>query len=176
MSLDSRLAERELIEISWDPERYQKRVETAKRDLERSIMLNKKKRLAGYSYKPLANWQEEISASARDVHEDPFSAERHARFAKALARIGIFGGATLHLRQALALDPGCQTYDAHLRSLLESPHYQEKSEIYFLSISDDAPPFRALRQTGEYNRKKEPAFPVYSRAGNRASVMIDAAD
>ena len=80
----------------------------------------------------------------------------------------------MHLCQAIKLEPDDQTYAAYLRTLVDSPSFERHTGIYFLLVSDDAPPFRASRQTSEYNRKKEPAFAVYGRSGNRESVAEDA--
>lgn len=43
--------------------------------------------------------------------------------------------------------------------------------IFWVLRTGAPAPHRASRETGRYNRKKQPAFPVYSRASNRESVV-----
>lgn len=176
LKLGSSLREGKSMEMVRSPKRYRATIEAARKELEINKVVNKQKRSLKYSFERQSNWVDELRAAAKDLQARPFDADRHVRFARVLATIRIFGGATMHLRQAMKLEPDNQTYAAYLRTLMGSASYEKHAGTYYLSVSDDAPPFRASRQTGEYNRKKEPAFPVYSRAGNRASVAADAAD
>lgn len=176
LPLTSKDAEQQAIEITSDPAKYDEFVEAAKRDLEATLEKHAQKRQADYAFKKLPRFADEITAAARDVIKGPFDPRRHVRFAHALGAVGIFGGCAMHLRQASLLDPGNDIYEGYLQSLMKSRDYEKHAGVYFVSVSDDAPVFRESRQTGEYNRKKEPAFPAYSRAGNRASLATDAAD
>ena len=161
------------MEMLLNPERYRPMIATAKKELETNILLNRQKRLTPYSYERQSDWRDELRVAARDLQDRPFDAARHARIAHALVRIKVYGGATMHFRHAIMLEPDNPTRAADLQALMESPRYQERMGNYFVSVSNEEPPFRASRQTGEYNRKKEPAFPVYSRAGNRVSVAAE---
>lgn len=176
LPLKSDLAENEALRMTADPNQFQEAVEIAKRELVDLLAEHAKRKLEKYSYERLPKWHEELEASSLDLLEDPFDPLRHVRFAHALGAIGLFGGCAMHLRQASLLDPDNEIYEGFLNSLKQSKDYAANSKMYFMSVSDDAPTFRQSRQTGDYNRKKEPAFPVYSRAGNRASVVTDAAD
>ncbi len=123
-----------------------------------------------YTYQKREDPVRELRIAGLDLLKDPFSTERHVRFADALADLGILGAARLHLEQAVTLSGHAETVQEQLRVLLARADYAEKGEVYFVSFSDAAPPYRQSRETGGYNRKDEPAFPDYGRAENRASI------
>ena len=105
------------------------------------------------------------------VADDPFIADRHTRFADTLAAFGAYGAARLHYEQAIKLKPRSRAYAGKLAALKARPDYAEKAETYFVSFSDAAPPYRKSREVACYDRKREPAFPVYSRTENRESIF-----
>jgi anaerobic magnesium-protoporphyrin IX monomethyl ester cyclase len=113
---------------------------------------------------------EEFRQAGLAVDADPFAAARHVRFADALAAVGALGAARLHYEQALRLEPRSAQFAASLAALKARPDYAAKAETYFVSFSDAPPPYRKSREVACYDRKREPAFPVYSRAANRESV------
>jgi anaerobic magnesium-protoporphyrin IX monomethyl ester cyclase len=113
---------------------------------------------------------EELRQAGLAVDADPFVAARHVRFADALAAVGALGAARLHLEQAVSLEPRSADFAARLAALKARPDYAEKGETYFVSFSDAPPPYRKSREVACYDRKREPSFPVYSRAANRESV------
>jgi anaerobic magnesium-protoporphyrin IX monomethyl ester cyclase len=171
LSLEATLGADQTIEMVRDPKPYQRVVEEARRDLDRTSRRNVEQRRADYVPHEFSDANVEFEEAALELGKFPFSAGHHVRFARILALIGAFGAAGLHLRQARDLEPENETIAAYLRALESSDNYQEKSRIFFPSISDDPPPYRASRETEGYNRKKQPAFPVYSRASNRESVV-----
>ena len=97
----------------------------------------------------------ELRIAGLDLLKDPFSTERHVRFAEALADLGILGAARLHLEQAVALSDHAEAAQEQLRALLARDDYAEQGEVYFASFSDATPPYRQSRETGGYNRKDE---------------------
>jgi len=113
---------------------------------------------------------EELRKAGLSVADDPFIAARHVRFADALAEVGALGAARLHYEQAISLSPHSPEVAANLDALKRRPDYDAKSEIYFVSFSDAPPPYRKSREVVCYDRKREPAFPVYSRSANRESI------
>jgi anaerobic magnesium-protoporphyrin IX monomethyl ester cyclase len=121
-------------------------------------------------YRRLGDLKEWINWSARAVVNDPFNPTRHLAFAEALQAAGSIGGARLHLDQALMLDPGNETAQERL-CVIDGPAFSEQDrETFFVSFSDDPPPYRPTREKRAFQRKKEPAFPVYKRTENRVSV------
>lgn len=123
-----------------------------------------------YQYQRQEDPVAELRLSGLAVADDPFEAARHLRFAEALTAIGALGAARLHLEQAVALDPQAVIFKHRLEALFQRADYADRGEIYFASFSDAPPPFRRSREAVEYNRKLEPAFPVYRRTANRESV------
>jgi transcription elongation factor Elf1 len=124
-----------------------------------------------YRFVKAANSVEELRLAGLAVAEDPFDPNRHTRFAESLAAVKALGAARLHFEQAVALAPQSPEYREKLDALLAREDYADLGETYFVSFSDDPPPFRPSRDKVTYNRKREPQFPVYSRAANRESVL-----
>ena len=104
------------------------------------------------------------------VAADPFDPAAHARFAETLAAVGALGAARLYLEQALSLAPQSAEFAEKLAELKRRPDYATKGETYFVSFSDAPPLYRPSRDAARFSSKREPAFPVYSRAANRDSV------
>ena len=128
-----------------------------------------------YTFRKHVDPVSEMHAAGVDLREDPFAALRHVRFADALVGIGALAAARLHYEQAIQLMPNAPVLKQRLAALLARPDYVGKEEIYFVSLSNDPPRYRRSRDVANYERKREPAFPVYGRAGNRESVYAEAA-
>lgn len=169
--LESTLGEGQTIDMVRDPARFEPIVEAARRDLERTSRQVVADRRREFVPKAIENPRDEFEEAAIEVGKYPFSAGPHLRFARILGLMGAFGSAALHLRQARDLEPENEAIASYVRAFEASENYAEKSRVFFPSLSDDPPPFRASRESEGYNRKKQPAFPVYSRASNRQSVI-----
>lgn len=130
---------------------------------------------ATYVFEKEPDRVEELRKAGLAVADDPFVALRHVRFADSLAAVGALGAARLHYEQAVSLAPQSSEFAAKLAALKARPDYAEKGEDYFVSFSDAPPPYRKSREVASYDRKREPAFPVYSRTANRESVHDHAA-
>lgn len=176
LDLESPADAQEAADIEADPSLYWSKVEDATSELEEYLKIHADKKREKYTYKRETRSTDELKKSGWDLIQEPFDAPRHIRFAHFLGTEKLYGGCAMHLRQAILLDPTNETYKGYLQALEKSAEYEEKKHAFFKSVSDEAPVFRASRQTGEYNRKKEPDFPVYSRAGNRASIAPSAAE
>lgn len=123
-----------------------------------------------YRYVKREDRNEELRIAGLELLQDPFDAERHWRFADALATVGALGAARMHLEQAVAVRPAARAPRERLEALMRRADYAAGGETYFVSFSDAPAPFRQSRESGGYNRKHEPAFPVYRRTENRESV------
>ena len=114
--------------------------------------------------------REWISWSARAVVYDPFNPARHIAFAEALEKVGAVGGARMHIEQALQIDPENEAA-ARLLHYIDSDVFSEaQRDTFFVSFSDAPPPYRPAREKRSFQRKREPAFPVYRRTENRQSL------
>lgn len=133
----------------------------------RSLLENTSKLVQAHAFEKHQDPIEELRNAGREVGDDPFEPARHARFADALEAIGAIGAARLHFEQAVSLAPRSAEFADKLATLKRRPDYAEKCETYFVSFSDAPPAYRRSREVASYDRKREPAFPVYSRAGNR---------
>jgi anaerobic magnesium-protoporphyrin IX monomethyl ester cyclase len=171
LSLESSVGEGFTIEMVKDPKRYRPVLEAARRDLERTSRQIVAERAREYVPREFSDANVEFEEAAAEVGRFPFSVGPHIRFARILGLIGAFGAAALHLRQARDLEPENPQIHAFIRALEASDNFEEKSQIFVPSISDEPPPYRASRDTERFDRKKQPAFPVYSRASNRQSVV-----
>ena len=163
------------IDEATDAARHKKWVEAAEAELPSLLQRNKAALSQPYGYKRYTDPFKELHLAGVSLIEAPFMAARHVRFAQALTAFGAFGGAEMHLRQAMMLSPP-GTFDPLLERLMASRRYAEKATVFFPSVSDETPVYRASRDTGGYNRKAQPAFPVYSRAANRKSVSANESD
>lgn len=128
------------------------------------------KEVLPYRYEKQSDPVAELRLAGLAVADDPFEAARHLRFAEALADVGALGAARLHLEQAIAIEAKSEDLKQRMDALLRRDDYADRSEIYFVSFSDAPPPYRRSRDAVEYNRKDEPAFPVYRRTANRDSI------
>ena len=104
------------------------------------------------------------------VGHAPFHADYHARLADCLARAATWGAALLHLEQSLMLEPDHAQARALQARLLSHPNASERAAVYFPDLADGPAPARPERDRPSYDRKKEPAFPLFSRSANRASI------
>ena len=128
-----------------------------------------------YTFEKQQDPVDELRKSGLAVADDPFDPARHIRFADSLAAVGALGAARLHYEQAVSLVPQSRAYADKLAALWRRPDYPAKAETtYFISFSDAPAPYRKSREVACYDRKREPAFPVYSRAANRESVHVAA--
>ncbi len=76
---------------------------------------------------------------------DPFSSDRHCKFAEALCEIGAHGAARVHYEQALALQPGNAMAEAGI-AYVDGPQVSDQQRAtYFVSWSDALPPQRRNR-------------------------------
>lgn len=105
-----------------------------------------------------------------EIHSDPLNPLKHYNMGRVFVSIKAYGAALLHIEQAVYLAPNHNGFKERLAELRKRDDFAEHEMKFFISMSDDPPPYRASRETEMYNRKKEPPFPVYSRAGNRKSV------
>jgi len=174
LSLASTLSAGQTAEMVRDPRFHQPLVDAARQHLERTSIKIVADRKRNYVPRAFSNANVEFEEALLEVGRYPLSAGPHIRVARILGALGAIGGAAMHLRQALLLDPESQSIIGYLRALKNSDNYEEKVRIFFPSISNAPAPYRASRETGGYNRKKQPAFPVYSRASNRESVVAAA--
>lgn len=78
------------------------------------------------------------------IRMEPFDPSQHVMFAEMLARMGVIGGAIMHLEQAIVLDAANQEAHKLLRFLKANCSDVEKS-TYVRSISDAPPPQRKSR-------------------------------
>lgn len=106
----------------------------------------------------------------QEIQSDPLSPLKHYNMGRVFVAIKAYGAALLHLEQAVYLSPEHNGFKERLADLKRRDDFAEYEMRFFVSVSDDPPPYRASRETEMYDRKKEPPFPVYSRAGNRKSV------
>lgn len=129
-----------------------------------------------YAYKKEESVLKEIRAAGMDLLKAPFDPERHLRFANALKEAGGFGAARLHFQQAINAAAYWRhageksekffesRYQEALVRLISHPDYPRLRETYFVSYSDEAPPFRSSRTTGGYRNEHEPSFPSFKHA------------
>ncbi len=110
----------------------------------------------------------DVYIKGRDLLSDPFSLIKHVEFADVLMLIGATSSALLHYKQAMRIVE-YYGYDnltskevyliKRLKKILDN--VQDEGEKYFISYSDELPPFRKSRDGKGYVNKYEPDFPDF---------------
>ncbi len=124
----------------------------------------------------LSRLREDVETELRScifaVGHAPFIAGYHCDLAEVLLKLNVAGAARLHLEQALALDPALARAELALGLLLDRDPSDPTLNSFFPDMFEGPGAVRPLRDTPSYDRKREPAFPVFKRTANRQSVAV----
>lgn len=114
------------------------------------------------------------------VSTDPFRADLHFVYARALHKLRLNGGALLHIDQAISLSPNYGDAQALKHKILSAHQSDSSLGHYFGSWSDDPPPSRINRQanivkqssTDELEKGKGTPITVFGTLKQRISRIV----
>jgi len=113
----------------------------------------------------------ELRSAIAAVGFAPFVASYHVALAELMMRLDIFGGAKLHFQQAAVLGGLSQHSQTKISFLDQLSSDDERFGRFFPSLDPSDDNIVASTEKRSFDRKNEPAFPVFKRAENRSSVM-----